>query len=62
MNEEFEFLEKQNIFDFRAFLFRALSYWKLFVVCIGIGLIIAYQLNIRKQKSYRLSTSNFDSG
>ncbi len=55
MNEEFEFLEKQNIFDFRAFLFRALSYWKLFVVCIGIGLIIAYQLNIRKQKSYRLS-------
>ena len=56
MNEEFEFLEKQNIFDFKAFLFRALSYWKLFVLCIGIGLVIAYQLNIRKQKSYRLST------
>ena len=56
MNEEFEFLEKQNIFDFKAFLFRALSYWKLFVLCIGIGLIIAYQLNIRKQKSYRLGT------
>ncbi len=56
MNEEFEFLEKQNIFDFKAFLFRALSYWKFFVLCIGIGLIIAYQLNIRKQKSYRLST------
>ncbi|MBT8394682.1 MAG: sugar transporter, partial [Bacteroidia bacterium] len=56
MNEEFEFLEKQNIFDFKAFLFRVISYWKLFILCVGIGLVIAYQLNIRKQSTYRLST------
>lgn len=57
MIEEFEILEShQQTFDFRAFLFRALSYWKLMVLCIGVGLVIAYQLNIRKQRSYKLST------
>ena len=57
MNEEFELLESQQqpLFDIKAFLFRALSYWYLMVLCIGIGWVISYQLNIRKQYSYRLS-------
>ena len=58
MNEEFELLETQQqpLFDIKAFLFRALSYWKLMVLCIGVGWVISYQLNIRKQNSYRLNT------
>ncbi|WP_452599333.1 polysaccharide biosynthesis tyrosine autokinase, partial [Pontimicrobium sp. MEBiC01747] len=57
MNDEFEISESQQIsFDVKAFLFKALSYWKLFVLCIGIGVFIVYQQNIRKQQSYKLST------
>ena len=57
INEEFEFLESQNqVFDFKGFLFRALSYWKYMIVTVAIGVIIAFQLNIRKQSVYRLGT------
>jgi len=56
MNREFEVLESQSSFDFKAFLFRALSYWKLFIVFIAIGVFMAYQVNIRKQRRYKLST------
>ena len=58
MNDEFELLESQaqSPFDVKAFLIRALSYWKWFVLCIGLGIFIVYQQNIRKQQSYRLST------
>lgn len=56
MNEEFEVIESQSAFDIKAFLFKALSYWKLFVVCLVVGIIIIYQQNIRKQQSYRLGT------
>jgi len=57
MNDEFDLLESsQPTFDVKAFLFRALRYWWLFVICIGIGFFIIYQQNIRKQASYRLAT------
>ncbi|MGB6269540.1 MAG: sugar transporter, partial [Olleya sp.] len=56
MNEEFDVLDSSPAFDIKAFLFKALSYWKLFVLCVGIGVFIVYQQNIRKQQSYRLST------
>ena len=59
MEEEFEISEAQSqqpSFDIKAFLIRVLSYWKLFILFIGIGLFVVYQQNIRMQQSYRLST------
>ncbi|WAC01917.1 hypothetical protein N7U66_19040 [Lacinutrix neustonica] len=57
MNDEFDLLESSTpAFDIKAFLFRTLRYWKLFLLCIGIGLFFAYQQNIRKQQSYSLNT------
>ncbi|TYB80175.1 polysaccharide biosynthesis tyrosine autokinase [Bizionia saleffrena] len=57
MNDEFEFSESSpSTFDIKAFLYKTLSYWKLFILCIGIGLFIVYQQNIRTQQSYKLGT------
>ena len=59
MEDEFDVSESQSqqpSFDIKAFLFRVLSYWKLFILFIGIGVFIVYQQNIRKQQSYRLGT------
>ena len=58
MEEEFDIAESQSqpTFDLKAFLIRVLSYWKLFLLFIGVGIFIVYQQNIRKQQSYRLST------
>ncbi len=44
------------IFDFRGFLFKALNLWKLVVLSIGVALIIAYLINVRKQNIYRLDS------
>ena len=43
-------------FDIRGFLFKALKFWKLFILSIVIGLVVAYSINIRKQNVYRLSS------
>jgi len=56
MNDEFDIIEAQSKFDIKAFLLKAISYWKLFLICLIIGLVVIYQQNIRKQQSYRLST------
>lgn len=57
MNDEFEFTESSHAtFDIKAFLYKTLSYWKLFILCIGVGLFIVYQQNIRTQQSYKLGT------
>lgn len=56
MSDEFENIDSAPAFDIKAFLLKALSYWKLFLICVGIGLFIVYQQNIRKQQSYKLST------
>lgn len=56
MNEEFDVLDSSPTFDIKAFLFKAFSYWKLFIICVGIGVFIVYQQNIRKQQSFRLAT------
>jgi len=58
MEEEFDVTESQTAlsFDFKAFLFKVFSYWKLFILFIGIGVFIVYQQNIRTQQSYRLGT------
>ncbi|MDG2177406.1 MAG: polysaccharide biosynthesis tyrosine autokinase [Algibacter sp.] len=58
MEEEFDISESksQSSFDVKALLVRILSYWKLFLLFIGIGIFIVYQQNIRTQQSYRLGT------
>ena len=58
MEDEFDLTEQQSqtAFDFKAFFFKVLSYWKLFLLCIAVGVFIVYQQNIRKQQSYRLNT------
>ena len=57
MIEEFEVSESSaSTFDIKKFLFRALSYWKLFVILLAIGIFYVYQKNIREEFSYRLGT------
>ena len=57
MIEEFEVSESSSSsFDIKKFLFRALSYWKWFLVLLAIGIFLVYQKNIREEFSYRLGT------
>jgi succinoglycan biosynthesis transport protein ExoP len=53
---DFTVFENQSSFDFKGFLIKILSYWKWFLVSIIIALIIAYQVNIRKEKIYEIET------
>ena len=57
MIEEFEVSESSGAsFDIKKFLFRALSYWKFFVLLFAIGIFFVYQKNIREEFSYQLGT------
>ena len=55
--KDFSFFENQNNFDFKGFLIKTGSYWKLFILSLVITFTIAYQVNIRKQKIYGINTS-----
>lgn len=55
-DEEFDISDLSSTFDFKGFLFKVLSYWKLFLISIAIGLGIAYYINVRKLDVY--SSSN----
>lgn len=54
--KDFSFFETQNTFDFKGFLIKIGSYWKMFVLSLIIAFTIAYQVNIRKQKIYEINT------
>src|SRR5690606_6547986 len=43
-------------FAFRGYLFKVLNWWKFVLVCIGLALIVAYLINVRKQNIYKLSS------
>ena len=43
-------------FDFKGFLFKVLNLWKLVLLCIGVAMLIAYFINVRKPNIYRLSS------
>src|SRR5210317_1920801 len=47
---------KGMVFDFKGFLFKALNLWKLVVLSIGVALMVAYLINIRKENVYRLDS------
>ena len=54
--EDIEYSEQRGFnFDLKGFLFKLLKYWKLFLVCIAIGMFAAHYVNARKQNIYRLS-------
>jgi succinoglycan biosynthesis transport protein ExoP len=54
--KDFTVFENHSSFDFKGFLIKILSYWKWFLVSILITLMIAYQVNIRKEKIYEIET------
>jgi succinoglycan biosynthesis transport protein ExoP len=54
--KDFTVFENQSSFDFKGFLIKILSYWKWFLLSVIIALMIAYQVNIRKEKIYGIET------
>src|SRR6187402_725898 len=54
--KDFAVFENHSNFDFKGFLIKILSYWKWFLLSIFIALMIAYQVNIRKEKIYGIET------
>lgn len=54
--KDFTVFENQSSFDFKGFLIKILSYWKWFLISVVIALMIAYQVNIRKEKIYGIET------
>jgi succinoglycan biosynthesis transport protein ExoP len=54
--KDFSIFENHPSFDFKGFLLKILSYWKLFLVSLIIAFTIAYQVNIRKEKIYSMKT------
>ena len=54
--KDFNFFESQSSFDFKGFLFKVISYWKWFVVSLIVTFVIAYNVNIRKEKVYGMES------
>lgn len=54
--KDFAVFENGPSFDFKGFLLKILSYWKWFLVSVFFALLIAYQVNIRKEKIYSIET------
>jgi polysaccharide biosynthesis transport protein len=54
--KDFSVFENHASFDFKGFLIKILSYWKWFLVSVIIAMMIAYQVNIRKEKIYEIET------
>ena len=55
--KDFSFFETQNNFDFKAFFTKIIGHWVWFLITLTIAFIIAYQINVRKQKLYSVSTT-----
>lgn len=55
--KDFSFFENKNSFDFKSFLIKIVGYWKWFLVSLILCFIVAYQVNVRKQKIYGLETT-----
>jgi succinoglycan biosynthesis transport protein ExoP len=55
--KDFNFNNLEAQFDFKGFLYKVFGYWKWFLISLIICFIIAFQVNIRKEKIYQLETS-----
>lgn len=56
-SKDFSITDHSNNFDFKGFLIKTVSYWKLFLISWIIALTVAYQINVRKEKIYQLSNT-----
>lgn len=54
--KDFTVFDNTSSFDFKGYLLKVLSYWKWFLITVVVALIIAYQVNIRKEKIYNIDT------
>ncbi|WP_264553412.1 polysaccharide biosynthesis tyrosine autokinase [Flavobacterium sp. N2038] len=54
--KDFSIFENHSNFDFKGFLLKIASYWKWFLVSLIIAFVIAYQVNVRKEKIYGMET------
>lgn len=55
--KDFTFFESHNTFDFKALFSKIIGYWYWFLISLLVAFTIAYQVNIRKQKIYGMSTT-----
>ena len=55
--KDFALVDTSQKFDFRSFFNRIIGHWKWFLIMLIAAFVIAYQINIRQQKIYALSTS-----
>ncbi len=55
--KDFSFFETQNNFDFKVFFIKILGHWLWFLLSLIIAFTVAYQINIRKQKIYGITTT-----
>jgi uncharacterized protein involved in exopolysaccharide biosynthesis len=56
-SKDFWQFDTQNSFDFKGFLVKMVSYWKWFLASWIIAFIIAYNINVRKEKIYAVDTT-----
>lgn len=56
-NSDFSILEHSSTFDFKGFLIKTISYWKIFLLSWILAFTVAYQINVRKEKIYQLSNT-----
>ena len=54
-NEDDHISDIGSTFDFKGFILKVISYWKLILLSVGISLAVAYYNNVRKLPVYRLS-------
>lgn len=56
-SKDFWQFDNQSSFDFKSFLVKTISYWKWFLASWIIAFVIAYNINIRKEKLYEIDTT-----
>ncbi|WP_340199188.1 polysaccharide biosynthesis tyrosine autokinase [Ascidiimonas sp. W6] len=56
LENELDIRKLQGSFDFKGFLLRAIRYWYVILACISVGLGIAYYINLRAERLYKLET------
>ncbi len=54
--QELDFSQSSAYFDFKSFVINILSHWYWFVICVGIGLGIAYYVSVRKLPVYKMES------
>ena len=56
-NEEDHISDVGSTFDFKGFILKVISYWKLILLSIGISFAVAYYNNVRKLPVYQLGNT-----